>query len=147
MSHFLFMAGPLRERSSRDSVDLQLIHHLWGLRSALIRDNLRKYLTDQSFGLVYVLKGGICAQFKIVSDILPFESLDEFVRDELHTEARYGFVKINLRQRWDSSPDHSLALLGTVLEVPDRAELNRRLNLGMHRLTQEQYDAIMKALG
>jgi len=146
-SHFLFVAGALRERSSQGSADLQLVHQVWGLQSALIRDNLRQYLTDQSCGLVYVLKAGLYAHVQILSGVLPLDSLDELVRDELRTEARYGFVRIKLTQRWTSSPEDSLVLLHRVLEVPDRAELTRRLNLGMHRLTQEQYEAIVKALG
>lgn len=146
ISHFLFVAGALRERSSQDSADLQLMHQVWGLPSALIRDNLRQYLTDQSCGLVYVLKAGLFARFQILSGVLPLDSLDELVRDELRTEARYGFVRIKLIQRWASSPEDSLVILHRVLEVPDRAELTRRLNLGMHRLTQEQYEALVKAL-
>jgi len=147
ISHFLFIAGALRERSSQDSADLQLMHQVWGLPSALIRDNLRQYLTDQSCGLVYVLKAGLYARFQIISGVLPLDSLDELVRDELRTEARYGFVQLKLVQRWASSPEDSLVILHGVLEVPDRAELTRRLNLGMHRLTQEQYEALVKALG
>lgn len=146
MSHFLFVAGALRERSSQESADLQLIHQVWGLPSQLICDNLRQYLTDQSCGLVYVLKAGLYARFQILSGVLPLDSLDEFVRDELRTEARYGFVRIKVIQRWGSSPEDSLEILLRVLEVPDRGELTRRLNLGMHRLTQEQYEALVKAL-
>ena len=147
ISHFLFVAGALRERSSQDSADLQLMHQVWGLPTALIRDNLRQYLTEQSCGLVYVLKAGISAHFQILSGVLPLDGLDELVRDELRTEARYGFVQIKLIQRWTSSPEDSLVILHRVLEVPDRAELTRRLNLGMHRLTQEQYEALVKAIG
>ena len=95
---------------------------------------------------MYVVKEGISAQFKIVSQILPFDALDEFTRDELRAEARYGFVRVRLLQQWQSSPEASLGLLNRVLEVPDRAELSRRLNLGMHRLTEDQYDAILKGL-
>ncbi len=146
MSHFLFVASALRERNSRESAELQLAHDLWGLRTSLIRDNLQQYLADESCGLVYVVKEGISAQFKIVSQILPFDALDEFTRDELRTEARYGFVRVRLLQQWQSSPEASLGLLDRVLEVPDRAELSRRLNLGMHRLTEDQYDAILKGL-
>ncbi len=146
MSHFLFVASALRERNSRESAELQLAHDLWGLRTSLIRDNLQQYLADESCGLVYVVKEGISAQFKIVSQILPFDALDEFTRDELRTEARYGFVRVRLLQQWQSSPEASLGLLARVLEVPDRAELSRRLNLGMHRLTEDQYDAILKGL-
>jgi hypothetical protein len=147
MSHFLFIAGALRERDSLQSAELQLAHHIWGLRSQLIRDNLSQYLTDKSCGLIYVLKVGICAQFQIISGVQSFERLDQFVRDELHTEARYGFVHITMGRRWASSSPESLALLHKVLEVPDQAELTRRLNLGMHRLTEEQYQAILRALG
>ena len=146
MSHFLFITGALRERSSRESAELQLAHELWGLRSMLIRDNLRAYLTDRSSGLVYVLKEGICAGFKIASGVLVPGDLSEFVRDELRAETAYGFVKTTEIRTWPSSPEESLALLRTVLEVPDQAELTRRLNLGMHRLTQAQYDAIFSAL-
>ena len=146
MSHFLFIAGALRERSSRESAELQLAHELWGLRSMLIRDNLRAYLTDRSSGLVYVLKEGICAGFKIASGVLVPGDLSEFVRDELRAETAYGFVKTTGIRTWPSSPEESLTLLRTVLEVPDQAELTRRLNLGMHRLTQAQYDAIFSAL-
>ncbi|MEK6525989.1 MAG: hypothetical protein AABZ22_03870 [Nitrospirota bacterium] len=147
MSHFLFVSGALRERSSLASAELQLAHELWGLRTALIRDNLQEYLTDQSCGLVYVLKMGICAGVKIVSGVLPPDSLDDLVRDELRTETRYGFVRVKPLQTWNSSPEESLALLHKVLEVPDQAELTRRLNLGMHRVTQDQYEAIVKVLG
>lgn len=146
MSHFLFIAGALRERSSRESAELQLTHELWGLRSTLIRDNLRAYLTDRSSGLVYVLKGGICAGFKITSGVLAPGDLSEFVRDELRAETAYGFVKATEIRIWPSSPEASLALLRTVLEVPDQTELTRRLNLGMHRMTQAQYDVILSAL-
>jgi hypothetical protein len=146
MSHFLFVAGALRERSSQASAELQLAHGLWGLRTALIRDNLRAYLAPDSCGLIYVLKLGICAGFTILSDVLPAEALDEFVRDELREETRYGFVRIQPSQRWQSRPEQSLALLHSALEVPDQAELTRRLNLGMHRLTQDQYDTLLKGL-
>ncbi len=94
VSHFLFISGALRERTSLASAELQLAHELWGLRTALIRDNLGAYLTDHSCGLVYVLKLGICAGFKIVSGVLPPHSLDEFTRDELRAETRYGLVRI-----------------------------------------------------
>ena len=59
-SHFLFIAGALRERSSRESADLQLRHQLWGLRSALIAQNLARFLGEGSCGWVYVLKEGLC---------------------------------------------------------------------------------------
>ena len=147
MSHFLFVSGALRERDSLASAELQLAHELWGLRTALIRDNLGAYRTDQSCGLVYVLKMGICAGFKIVSGILPPDSLDQFARDELRAETRYGFVRVTPLQTWKTTAEESLALLHMVLEVPDQTELARRLNLGMHRLTQGQYEALVKGLG
>lgn len=147
MSHFLFVAGALRERDSLESAELQLSHEVWGLRTQLIRDNLKQYLTDQSCGLVYVLKVGICAQFAVMSGIGPFQDLDPFVREDLHSEARYGFVRIKVGRRWrSSSPTESVALLQKILDVPDHAELTRRLNLGMHRLTEDQYQALVKAL-
>jgi hypothetical protein len=147
MSHFLFIAGALRERNSQASAEIQLSHEVWGLRTALIRDNLRTYLTADSCGLVYVLKLGICAGFSIVSEVLPPERLDEFVREELREETRYGFVRVQRTSQWASTPESSQALLHRILEVPDQGELTRRLNLGMHRLTQEQYEALIKALG
>ncbi len=147
MSHFLFIAGALRERSSQASAELQLSHELWGIRTALIRDNLRTYLTGNSCGLVYVLKLGLCAGFRIISEVLPPEQLDAFVREELREETRYGFVRVQPTSQWTSTPESSQALLHRVLEVPDQGELTRRLTLGMHRLTQEQYDALIKALG
>ena len=133
VSHFLFISGALRERTSLASAELQLAHELWGLRTALIRDNLGAYLTDHSCGLVYILKLGICAGFKIVSGVLPPHSLDE--------------LRIKPLQTWKTTAEESLALLHQVLAVPDQTELARRLNLGMHRLTQEQYEALVKALG
>lgn len=144
-SHFLFVAGALRERSSRDSADLQLAHQVWGLRSELIRDNVQRYLSAESCGVVYVLKEGLCAHFSIASGVQPLDQLDALVRDELRTEARYGYVAIAEVRRWQSSSERSLASLKRILEVPDQAELTRRLNLGMHRLTQEQLDALLKA--
>ena len=145
-SHFLFIAGALRERSSRESADLQLRHQLWGLRSALIAENLARFLGEGSCGWVYVLKEGLCARFAIASGVQPFDRLDAFVRDELRTEARYGYVTIANVQRWSSSPEQDLPVLKRVLEVLDQAELTRRLNLGMHRLTQEQHDALLAAI-
>ena len=147
MSHFLFVAGALRERSSLESAQAQLPHELWGLRSSLIQNNLKTYLTEGSNGLVYVLKVGICAGFRIASGVLPAAELSEFVRDELRAETAYGFVRVSGVQTWNSSMEESLALLNKVLDVPDQTELTRRLNLGMHRLTQEQYDAILMAMG
>jgi hypothetical protein len=145
-SHFLFIAGALRERSSRESADLQLQHQLWGLRSALIADNLAHFLGAGSFGWVYVLKEGLCARFAITSGVRPFDQLDAFVRDELRTEARYGYVTVEDVRRWPSSPEQDLPVLKRVLDVPDQAELTRRFNLGMHRLTQEQHDALLAAV-
>ncbi|HJU05404.1 MAG TPA: hypothetical protein VJ692_09655 [Nitrospiraceae bacterium] len=147
MNHFLFVAGALRERDSFDSAALQLSYGLWGLRTPLIRDNLIRFLSDGSYGLVYVLKMGICARFQIISGVQSFEQLDQFVRDELRTEARYGFVRAKVEVQWPSSSTESLALLQRVLDVPDPAELTRRLSLGMHLLTQDQYEAIVHALG
>jgi len=141
-SHFLFIAGALRERTSRDSAELQLSHQVWGLRSALIGENVQKYLSAESCGLVYVLKEGLCAQFSISSGVQPLDRLDALVRDELRTEARYGYVAVTNVRRLQSSSEQSLASLKRILDVPDQAELTRRLNLGMHRLTQEQYDAL-----
>lgn len=146
MSHFLFIAGALRERNSQASAELQLSHGLWGLRSALIRDNLRRYLTGESRGLVYVLKLGICAGFPIQSDVLPPDELDGFVREELREETRYGFIRVKADRQWQSTPEASQALLQQVLAVSDPAELTRRLNLGMHRLTQAEYEAIVQGL-
>jgi hypothetical protein len=54
MSHFLFVAGALRERTSEESAELQLGHGLWGLCTELIRRNLQTYLDAESRGLVYV---------------------------------------------------------------------------------------------
>lgn len=125
---------------------MQLSHEVWGLRSALIGENVQRYLSAESCGLVYVLKEGLCAQFSISTGVLPLDRLDSFVSDELRTEARYGYVAITGVRRLQSSTEHSLASLKRILEVPDQAELTRRLNLGMHRLTQEQYDALLKAV-
>lgn len=147
MSHFLFVAGALRERSSSESAELQLGHNVWGLRTPLIRENLQKFLTSDSCGLVYVLKVGICAQFKIVSGVQAFQQLDELLKDELRTEARHGYVRIELLRRWESSPATSQALLQEVLRVSDPAELTRRLTLGMHRLTEDEYQALLARLG
>lgn len=145
-SHFLFVAGALRERSSRDSADSQLAHLVWGLRSALICENVQRYLSVESCGFVYVLKEGLCAHFSISSGVQPLDRLDPLLRDELRTEARYGYVTISQLRRWQSSSEESLAILRRVLDVPDHAELTRRLNLGMHRLTPEQHEAILNAL-
>lgn len=146
MSHFLFIAAPLRERTSEESAELQLSHRLWGLCTSLIRTNLQSYLGPQSRGFVYVLKVGLCAEFTIVPPPQDFSMLDEFLKDELRAEARYGFVRIDGIRRWTWSPHASQALLLRVLNIPDQAELARRLALGMHRLTQEEYEAIAKGI-
>jgi hypothetical protein len=146
MSHFLFIAAALRERTSEESAELQLSHHLWGLCTALIRSNLQTYLTPQSRGLVYVLKVGLCAEFHIASPPQDFPALDDFLKDELRTEARYGFVRIDGIRRWAWSSQASQALLLRVLGIADQVELTRRLTLGMHRLTQAEYDAIAQGI-
>lgn len=146
MSHFLFIAGALRERTSSESAEHQLSAGLWGLCTALIRDNLERFLTPQSHGLVYVLKTGICADFRIVSSIQPYAALDDLMKDELKTEARYGFVRIEVLRRYESSAGESQSILQSVLNVPEQAELTRRFNLGMHRLTEEEYQAVLDEL-
>lgn len=144
MSHFLFVAGALRERTSEESAELQLEHGLWGLCTGLIRTNLQSYLDVESRGVLYVLKAGLCAEFQIVSPVRDFSELDAFLSDELRTEARFGFVRIAEVQRFTCSSTASQALLLSVLQITDQAELARRLRLGMHRLTQEEYDAIVR---
>ncbi len=144
MSHFLFVAGALRERTSEESAELQLGHGLWGLCTELIRTNLQAYLDVRSHGLVYVLKAGLCAEFQIVPPVSDFSELDAFLRDELRTEARFGFVRIAGMRRLVSSSALSQTLLLNILQIADQAELTRRLKLGMHRLTQAEYDAIMQ---
>jgi hypothetical protein len=146
MSHFLFVAGALRERTSEESAELQLGHGLWGLCSGLIRTNLQTYLDADSRGLVYVLKVGIYAEFQLVPPALDFSTLDAFLSDELRTEARFGFVRIKGVRRLACSSAASQALLLNVLQIADQAELARRLRLGMHRLTQAEYDAIMQGV-
>jgi hypothetical protein len=146
MSHFLFIAAALRERTSQESTELQLSHRVWGLCTSLIRANLQTYLTPQSHGLVYVLKVGLCADFTIIPPPTEFAGLDEFLKDELRTEARYGFVRIDHVKRWTWSPQASQALLLRVLKISDQAELSRRLALGMHRLTLEEYEAIVEGI-
>ena len=141
MSHFLFIVPALRERTSEESAELQLSHGLWGLCTALIRSNLQTYLTPESHGLVYVLKVGLCADFVLVPPIKEFSALDEFLKDELRTEARHGFVRIEAIKRWTWSALASQTLLTGVLKIQEQ-ELARRLALGMHRLTVEEYDAI-----
>jgi hypothetical protein len=146
VSHFLFIAAALRERTSEESAELQLSHGLWGLCTSLIRTNLQTYLEPQSRGLVYVLKVGLCAEFQIRPPARDFAELDEFLKDELRTEARYGFVRIEGIRRWTCSPHASQALLLRVLDIPEQAELTRRLTLGMHRLTQAEFDAIAQGM-
>ena len=144
MSHFLFVAGALRERTSEESAELQLRHGLWGLCTELIRTNLHTYINVESRGLVYVLKVGIYAEFQMVSPVLDFPVLDAFLSDELRTETRFGFVRIEGVRRLACSSAASQALLLNVLQIADQAELTRRLRLGMHRLTQAEYDGIMQ---
>ena len=146
MNHFLFVAGALRERTSEESAELQLGHGLWGLCTELIRKNLGAYLDTESRGLAYVLKAGLCAEFQIKPPVLELSALDAFLHDELKTEARFGFVRIDGVRRFVCSPAVSQALLLTVLQITDQAELTRRLKLGMHRLTQTEYDAIIRGL-
>jgi hypothetical protein len=141
VSHFLFIVPALRERTSEESADLQLAHGLWGLCTALIRSNLHTYLTPNSRGIVYVLKIGLCADFSIVPPVQDFSALDDFLKDELRTEARHGFVRIDGISRWTWSVQASQALLLRVLNIPEQ-ELTRRLALGMHRLTTEEYEAV-----
>ena len=146
MNHFLFIAGALRERTSEESADIQLRHGLWGLCTSLIRTNLETYLHPHSRGLVYVLKAGLCAEFQIRSTVLPFSDLDELLKDDLKTEARFGFVRVVVTRRWPSTPQKSQALLQSVLQIPDQVELTRRLGLGMHRLTEAEYEAIVRGI-
>ena len=147
MSHFLFIAGALRERSSQDSAELQLGAGIWGLCTALIRDNLQRFLTPESHGLVYVLKEGICAEFAITSPVLPMQALDDFLRDEVRTEARYGFVRVTPVRRWQGNVPDCHGLLQRVLSIKEPTELTRRLSLGMHRLADAEYQAILEGLG
>ncbi|HEY5627691.1 MAG TPA: hypothetical protein VIR79_07075 [Nitrospira sp.] len=146
MSHFLFIAAALRERTSEESAELQLSHQLWGLCTSLIRTNLQNFVEAHSRGIVYVLKAGICAEFQLVPPIQDFSAMDEFVKDEFRTEARYGFIRIDGIRRWTWSAPASQALLLRVLNIQDHAELTRRLALGMHRLTQTEYDAIAQGI-
>ncbi len=147
MSHFLFTAATLRERSSRDSAEVQLRHGVWGCCTALIQQNLAKYLAPHSHGLVYVLKVGLCAEFRILSPVLSFRDLDDFVQEDLRTEARFGFVRVVPTRRWTVSPQASHALLQEVLQIPDQTELTRRLTLGMHRLEEQEYRTLIESLG
>ena len=144
MSHFLFVAAALRERTSEESAELQLRHGLWGLCTGLIRTNLQTYLDAESRGLVYVLKVGIYAEFQMVPPAMDFSALDAFLSDELRTEARFGFVRVKEVRRLACSSAASQALLLNVLQITDQAELARRLRLGMHRLTQAEYEAIVQ---
>src|SRR6185295_6829343 len=146
MSHFLFVAGALRERTSEESAELQLGNSLWGLCTGLIRTNLQTYLDADSHGLVYVLKVGLYAEFQMLSQVLDFSSLDAFLSDDLRTEARFGFVRIGGVRRLACSAVASQALLLSVLQIADQAELSRRMRLGMHRLTHAEYDAIILGL-
>ena len=146
MNHFLFVAGALRERTSEESAELQLGHGLWGLCTELIQKNLGTYLDTESRGLVYVLKAGICAEFQLVPPVLEFSALDAFLGDELRTEARFGFVRIDGVRRFTYSSAASQSLLLNVLQIADQAELTRRLRLGMHRLTQIEYETIMQGV-
>ncbi len=147
MSHFLFIAAALRERSSQESAELQLGAGIWGLCTALIRDNLEKFLTLESHGLVYILKEGICAEFVITSRVLPVQALDDFLKDEVRTEARYGFVRVTPVRRWQGNAPDCQALLQRVLAIEQPTELTRRLSLGMHRLADAEYQAILTGLG
>jgi len=122
MSHFLFVAGALRERTSEESAELQLGHGLWGLCTELIRTNLQTYLDAESRGLVYVLKVGIYAEFQLVPPALDFPSLDAFLRDDLRTEARFGFVRVKGIRRIAYSSATSQALLLNVLQIVDQAD-------------------------
>jgi hypothetical protein len=55
-------------------------------------------------------------------------------------------VRIDGIRRWAWSSQASQALLLRVLGIADQAELTRRLTLGMHRLTQTEYDAIAQGI-
>jgi hypothetical protein len=79
----------------------------------------------------------------MVPPALDFSALDAFLSDDLRTEARFGFVRIKGVRRIAHSSAASQALLLNVLQIADQAELARRLRLGMHRLTQSEYDAII----
>lgn len=113
----------------------------------MIRDNLQKFLAPDSHGLVYVLKEGIRAEFAITSPVQPFQALDELLKDEVRTEARYGFVRITPLRRWQVHAPDCQALLQRVLGIEEQAELTRRLSLGMHRLTDAEFRAIVEGLG
>lgn len=145
--HFLFVAGPTKGRTAAESVQVQLEHGIWGLRTSLIKDNLQRFLAKQAHGLVYVVKEGLRVEFEITSDVCAFGDLDDLLRDEVRGEAWCGFLRMRPIRLWDSSSQESLALLERVLGVPDRAELTRRLNLGMHGLTEAQFEAILEGVG
>lgn len=146
MSHFLFIAGALRERSSEESAELQMSRGLWGLCTSLIRTNLQTFVEPQSRGLIYVLKIGLCADVKLVPPVRDFSQLDEFLKDEFRTEARFGFIPIEDIRRCAMASSAAQTVLADVLGIPDQAELARRFSLGMHRLTQGEYEAIVKAI-
>ena len=55
---------------------------------------------------MYVLKEGIRAEFAMTSTVQPFQALDELLKDEVRTEARYGFVRVTPLRRWQGhAPD------------------------------------------
>ncbi len=145
--HFLFVAGPTKGRTAAESLEVQLGHGIWGLRTPLIKDNLQRYLSKPARGVVYVVKEGLRVEFEITSEVCAFGDLDDLLRDEVRAEAWYGFVRIRPLRLWDSSPHESVAVLAHVLAVPDRAELTRRLNLGMHGLTEAQFADILEGVG
>lgn len=145
--HFLFVAGPTKGRTAAESLQVQLGHGIWGLRTPLIKENLQRYLSKQARGLVYVVKEGLRVEFEITSAVCPFGELDDLLRDEVRAEAWYGFVRMRPLKLWDSSPQKSVELLMRALQIPDRTELTRRLNLGMHGLTQAQLADILAGLG
>lgn len=145
--HFLFVAGPTKGRTAAESLEVQLGHGIWGLRTPLIKDNLQRYLSKPARGVVYVVKEGLRVEFEITSEVCAFGDLDDLLRDEVRAEAWYGFVRIRPLRLWDSSPHESVAVLAHVLAVPDRAELTRRLNLGMHGLTEAQFEGILEGVG
>lgn len=145
--HFLFVAGPTKGRTAAESVQVQLGHRIWGLRTPLIKENLQRFLSKPARGVVYIVKEGLRVEFEITSEVCAFGDLDDLLRDEVRAEAWYGFVRIRPLRLWDSSPHESVTLLTRVLAVTDRAELTRRLNLGMHGLTEAQYHDILEWVG
>src|ERR1043165_7958631 len=92
MSHFLFVAGALRERTSAESAELQLGRGLWGLCTELIRTNLHTYLDAGSRGLVYVLKVGIYAEFRMMPPMLELSALGGLSPEEGRNYGRGGVV-------------------------------------------------------